>query len=374
MPVHILVVDDEADLELLVRRKFRPQIQNQEFQFYFALNGIEALSMLDSNPAVEIVLTDLNMPEMDGLTLLGHLKGKQRSMKTIVISAYGDMKNIRQAMHRGAFDFVNKPLDFEDVAFTITKGIHEIQMQKEAEKTRNELSAVQCELDLAARIQRALLPRTGDALSANLPVQVHAEMIAARMVGGDFYDVFPAGPGKLAFLIGDVSGKGVPASLLMATTRTLMRAIAGLTLSPSQCLLRANEFLCRENLPAMFVTMFYGILDTTSGEMEFSVAGHNMPYLLLARGTEMMSADGGPVLGVLEAAQFPTCRITLQPGEAVLLYTDGATEAMNAEGDEFSCERVQELLAGLKDKPVAEIVPALLATIQQVCRRGAAVG
>jgi sigma-B regulation protein RsbU (phosphoserine phosphatase) len=286
-------------------------------------------------------------------------------MKTIVISAYGDMKNIRHAMHRGAFDFVAKPVDFEDVAFTIAKGVHEIQMQKEAEKTRKELSAVQCELDLAARIQRALLPRMEDALSSSSPVQAHAEMISARMVGGDFYDVFQAGPGKVAFLIGDVSGKGVPASLLMATTRTLMRAIASQTLSPSHCLLRANEFLCRENLPAMFVTMFYGILDTNSGEMEFSVAGHNMPYLLSAGDTEMMSADGGPVLGVLEDAQFPPCRITLNPGEAVLLYTDGATEAMNAEGDEFSGERVQEILTGLKDQPVAEIVPALLKTIQQ---------
>lgn len=364
MPVHILVVDDEADLELLIRRKFRSQIQNQEFNFYFANNGRSALAVMEARPEIEIVLADLNMPEMNGLTLLARLGEQQRLIKTIVVSAYGDMKNIRQAMNRGAFDFVTKPVDFQDLAFTINKGINELGSQKEAERTRKELSAVQCELDVAARIQHALLPRT-PACGTNSPIEICAEMISARVVGGDLYDIFQAGDGRIGFLIGDVSGKGIPASLLMATTRTFMRAIAGEGLSPSTCLLRANEFLCREHIPGMFVTMFYGVLNMVSGELEFSVAGHNMPYLLSPRGADLMTAEGGPVLGVLEVAQYPTSKTRLQPGEAVLLYTDGATEAFNISGEEFSPERVQEILNHVANRPVSEIVPILFKKIQE---------
>ena len=105
MPVRILVVDDETDLEVLVRRKFRRQIENKEFEFRFASNGRSAVEVMREDPAIEIVLSDLNMPEMDGLTLLSHLTEMPRSLKTIVVSAYGDLKNIRAAMNRGAFDF-----------------------------------------------------------------------------------------------------------------------------------------------------------------------------------------------------------------------------------------------------------------------------
>ena len=117
----ILVVDDETDLEVLIRQKFRKQIRNNEYEFLFAYNGKEALEQLDREPAVDLVLSDINMPEMDGLTLLSKLHELNPLLKAIIVSAYGDMDNIRTAMNRGAFDFVTKPINFEDLTITMEK-------------------------------------------------------------------------------------------------------------------------------------------------------------------------------------------------------------------------------------------------------------
>lgn len=135
----ILVVDDEADLELLIRQKFRHKIKNNELLFEFAGNGAEALQKLESNSDLTMVLTDINMPVMDGLTLLGRIKEKGEHLRAVVVSAYGDMENIRTAMNRGAFDFLTKPIDFNDLETTITKTLEEIKIIKQGMEARSQL-------------------------------------------------------------------------------------------------------------------------------------------------------------------------------------------------------------------------------------------
>ena len=110
----ILVVDDEADLEMLIKQKFRQKIRAQQYEFIFATNGKDALEKISQQPDVDIVLSDINMPEMDGLTLVGRLNDTNPLIKSVIVSAYGDMENIRTAMNRGAFDFITKPINFED--------------------------------------------------------------------------------------------------------------------------------------------------------------------------------------------------------------------------------------------------------------------
>ncbi|HAH38969.1 MAG TPA: adenylate/guanylate cyclase domain-containing response regulator [Algoriphagus sp.] len=121
--VKILVVDDEADLEILIKQKFRKRIREGEFDFQFALNGRIALEIIEENPDIDLILSDINMPEMDGLTLLSKVKEKNSLLKTVIISAYGDMENIRTAMNLGAFDFITKPVDFRDLEITLDKTI-----------------------------------------------------------------------------------------------------------------------------------------------------------------------------------------------------------------------------------------------------------
>jgi DNA-binding NtrC family response regulator len=138
MSTKILVVDDEPDLKLLIQQKFRRQIRDGRFDFLFAHNGIEALAQLEANPTVDLVLSDINMPEMDGLTLLTKLPQSSNQLKAVMVSAYGDLQNIRTAMNRGAFDFVTKPIDFDDLETTIQKTIVELLKIRDGLQARQE--------------------------------------------------------------------------------------------------------------------------------------------------------------------------------------------------------------------------------------------
>jgi adenylate cyclase len=135
-PAKILVVDDEADFELLVRQRFRRQIRDREFDFRFARHGEEALAVLAEEPEIELLLLDINMPVMDGLTLLAELRRRQLEVRAIIVSAYGDMANIRTAMNRGAFDFVTKPVDLNDLEITINKTLDELARIREIDRAR----------------------------------------------------------------------------------------------------------------------------------------------------------------------------------------------------------------------------------------------
>ncbi len=136
MSAKILFVDDEPDLESLISQRFRKKIRAEKWQLFFAHNGVQALEKVKQHPDIDIIVTDLNMPEMDGLTLLSKLNQINLAFKTIVISAYGDMKNIRNAMNFGAFDFLTKPIDFQDLEITLNKTLREVQQVKENQRLR----------------------------------------------------------------------------------------------------------------------------------------------------------------------------------------------------------------------------------------------
>src|ERR1051325_6756843 len=157
-PRQILVVDDEPDLELLVRQRFRRQIRDRELEFFFSHNGEEALQALAEQPTIDLVLSDINMPVMDGLTLLGKLSESNELRKAVIVSAYGDMANIRTAMNRGAIDFLMKPIDFQDLEITIRKTVEHVRNLKQSEQTAQRLIALEHELGVAARIQQSILP------------------------------------------------------------------------------------------------------------------------------------------------------------------------------------------------------------------------
>jgi class 3 adenylate cyclase len=143
----ILVVDDEADLEVLIKQKFRKKIREQAYEFIFASNGRHALEQLQEHTDVDIVLSDINMPEMDGLTLLSRLCEKHTILKSVIVSAYGDMENIRTAMNRGAFDFVTKPVNFEDLELTIEKTLRHVNQMRETLKAIKENNILKMYVD-----------------------------------------------------------------------------------------------------------------------------------------------------------------------------------------------------------------------------------
>jgi adenylate cyclase len=143
----ILVVDDETDLEVLIKQKFRQKIREHKYEFLFAINGKHALEQLELNEDVDIVLSDINMPEMDGLTLLSKINEQKTLLKAVIVSAYGDMENIRTAMNRGAFDFVTKPVNFEDLELTMEKTISHVQQMRETLKAIKENNILKMYVD-----------------------------------------------------------------------------------------------------------------------------------------------------------------------------------------------------------------------------------
>ena len=361
----ILVVDDEPDLELLVRQKFRKQIRDKEFEFFFAHDGSEALDKIQQEPEIDVVLSDINMPVMDGLTLLSRLNESNRNLKAVIVSAYGDMQNIRTAMNRGAFDFLTKPIDFQDFETTINKTIQESVALRTGSKAREQLTAIQHELGIASQIQQSMLPKIFPPFPDRQEFSLYATMFPAKEVGGDFYDFFLIDHNRLGFVIGDVSGKGVPAAIFMAVSRTLLRATALEGLTPGECLHYVNTALSTESDTAMFVTTFYGVLNTDTGQVDYAVGGHNPPYLLRHDGVKAMEVNAGIVVGVLSDAEYETSSIQLAPGEGIVLYTDGVTEALDASEVLFSEERLEELLGEVKDQAPEDIVRRVVGDVRR---------
>jgi sigma-B regulation protein RsbU (phosphoserine phosphatase) len=363
----ILVVDDETDLEVLIRQKFRKQIRDNEYDFTFAQNGVEALSKIADQPDIGLVLSDINMPEMDGLTLLHRINElKNPALKAVIVSAYGDMDNIRIAMNRGAFDFLTKPIDFNDLETTIAKTLEQLAVLRQATKDREQLLSVRNDLNTAARIQQSILPQTFPPFPDRTEFDIYAKMTPAKEVGGDFYDFFFIDHDRLAFVIGDVSGKGVPAAIFMAVSRTLLKAIATQVVNPGESLRRINSMLIPESSGRMFVTIFYGVLNTRTGEVQFSFGGHNPPYIKRKDGpVERINHESGFLLGMLDDMEYDVHKIVLHPGDTILLYTDGVTEAMNAREELFEESRLESSLQRLNGAPLKEMLEGINADLMQ---------
>ena len=143
----ILVVDDEADLETLIKQKFRQKIREKDYEFLFAMNGVKALEQLEQHHDVDMVLSDINMPEMDGLTLLSKISDQHGLLKAVIVSAYGDIDNIRMAMNRGAFDFITKPINFDDLEITMQKTLKQVHQMKETMKAIKENNILKMYVD-----------------------------------------------------------------------------------------------------------------------------------------------------------------------------------------------------------------------------------
>ena len=338
----ILVVDDEPDLELLLRQKFRRKVRRREIELVFASNGVEALDKLNQQDDIDMVLSDINMPEMDGLTLLSQINSLDLDLRAVIVTAYGDMENIRTAMNRGAFDFLTKPINFDDLETTIDKTIRHLEVMREALRSRDELVALRQELGVAAQMQDSILPKV---FPEHPQYGLYAWMTPAKEVGGDFYDFFPVDDDGFAVVVADVSGKGVPAALFMMVSRTLVKGSALGEREPVKCITEVNQLLYEQNKESMFVTMFYAVLDPASGLLQYVNGGHNLPCLVKPSGeVTWLPGDSGIVLGVIDEFPYQQHSMQLEEGDIVFFYTDGVTEAMDEAGNQFGDDTLLEIL------------------------------
>ena len=222
------------------------------------------------------------MPQMDGLTLLSQLGSIDHDLRAVIISAYGDMGNIRTAMNRGAFDFVTKPVDFDDLQITIERTVEHLRQWREATASRDKLVTLQNELDIASNVQQSILPVDFPSTSA---YEINANMVPARNIGGDFYDYVGVPTDRMFATVADVSDKGIPAALFMMSSRTALKGAAIGTGSPREALIEANRVLQADNPTFMFVTVIIAVYDPNNGEVVYASAGHDPPVVVHADGS-----------------------------------------------------------------------------------------
>jgi serine phosphatase RsbU (regulator of sigma subunit)/anti-sigma regulatory factor (Ser/Thr protein kinase) len=210
------------------------------------------------------------------------------------------------------------------------------------------------ELRIAQQIQRSLLPETLPEIEG---WQFEAHYQPARVVGGDLYDFIPLPGDLLGFVVGDASDKSVPAALVMATARTLVRSAALRVVLPGQVLARANDDLCAQIPPGMFVTCFIAILDTASGRLRYANAGHCPPFLATAEGATELKASGWP-LGIMPGVSYEEGEVTLAPGHAIACFSDGLTETHGSSAEMFGTGRIAEVVARSRSGPLLEAILA----------------
>jgi phosphoserine phosphatase RsbU/P len=220
---------------------------------------------------------------------------------------------------------------------------------------------MQEELRFAARIQNELLPQSPPSIPG---YEIAGRTIPAQEVGGDYYDFIPIDDHRWAFCLGDVTGKGLPASLLMANLQATLRGQTLTAGTPKTCLERSNQLLFQSTAPEKFATLFYTILDTQNHSLHYSNAGHENPYLVSAGSETKRLSVGGIPLGMLPEFTFEQGTTPIEEHSMLVIFSDGVTEAMNAEEEQFGEARIAEVLARHKDAPASEVIDHLVAAVR----------
>lgn len=360
MSAAILIVDDSSFNRLLLKRRLH-ELGFAEPEM--ATNGLEALAAIAAR-RFDVVLLDLEMPELDGIGVLERLHGQPHAPPVIVISAQTDMAGVIRCIELGAEDYLPKSFDPP----LLRARLHAVLEKKRLRDLADErLAALEAELESARRAQLSLVPRDFAALSRGR-ITIAAHMEPAREVGGDLYDILPIGPHHLMFVVADVAGKGASAGLTMARAFGLLRAAArladeaGAVPDPGALLAITNTDLAADNPEMTFITAALGVVDTRDGSGRLCVAGHEAPLLLGGAAVETL---GGyriqPALGIIEGLAYASIPFALAPGQALLLLSDGVTEAQDDTGALFGKDRVLAALAGQSEP--APAIAALLAAV-----------
>ena len=237
------------------------------------------------------------------------------------------------------------------------------QYVEELKTTTAAKASIESELNVAHSIQMSMLPKTFPAFPDRKDIELYASLTPAKAVGGDLYDFFIHDE-KLFFCIGDVSGKGVPASLVMAVSRTLFRNISAHTDKPGHIVETMNMNICEGNDECMFVTLFVGVFDLSTGHLRYCNAGHDAPYVLADSHFSMLPCDSNLPVGVASGLKFSEQETMLTPGMIVFLYTDGLTEAMNAGQEQFGEQRIEEVITAHKGSP-QQLIETMTAAVHR---------
>ena len=336
----VVVVDDD-----ITNLKMAGRILSKNNMRVTALkSGMALLDYIKTNKP-DLILLDIKMPGLDGFETMKRLQEQMNpseKIPVIFLTADDSQDAETHGLALGAMDFIKKPFIPDVLVLRVRHTIDLVRLQRDLEQ---ENERIRSELAMASRIQSAMLPGIFPAFPERKEFDIYASMDPVRGVGGDFFDFFFIDRDHLCLLIADVSGKGIPAALFMMASKIILADNAKSGKSPAQILQDTNEAICANNPEEMFVTVWLGILDISTGLLTTANAGHEYPALMHADGQfELFRDRHGLVVGGMPGVKYHEHSLQMYPGSKLFVYTDGVPEATDAENALFGTTRMLEAL------------------------------
>jgi sigma-B regulation protein RsbU (phosphoserine phosphatase) len=351
----VLIVDDvKANVDILV------EALRGQYKLSVALDGESALRNVEKN-IPDLVLLDIVMPGIDGYEVCRRLRASQqaREIPIMFLSALEDVKDKARGFEMGANDYLTKPFEILEVKARVRSLL---KAKAYADAVRE---AMERDLSIARQIQMGILPSDLSSCTKGTGLDIHAMIEPARQVGGDLYEVLRVSDDRLVVVIGDVSGKGIPAAMFMAVTVTLVRTMARQFERPEDILRHLNDELAAQNPQGMFVTVACLVFDLKSGIVTGASAGHNsLVFVQPNQPPRFVFPASGTIAGVFPTLDITSESIKLTPGDMLILYTDGVTEAFDPQREIFGDERLLKSLSGKRQQSAAETVTGLLEAVR----------
>lgn len=357
----ILYVEDNPDLRSHIRNLLTPL-----YNVYLASDGQNGLINARKYQP-DLILTDQMMPHMSGNTLLRLIRDDPKlcGIPVIFLTARAGKEARIESLDAGADDYLAKPFDESELLIRIRNILRGRMQEKELAELNQRLEArieeQTAELELAAKIQKDLLPNTSPELSG---YDILGRNIPAKLVGGDYFDFVHLDEHRIAIALGDVCGKGLPASLVMANVQATIRGQAFFNATAKQCLERSNTLLYHSTDKKTFVSLFYGILDTKNNTLRYAYAGQNPPLLFTPEKPPVPLEMRSIVLGVMEDTSYQEEEISIHPGDLLLIYSDGICEAMNDKLEEFGDDRIKEMVVLYRKESSDQISDQILSAVK----------
>jgi sigma-B regulation protein RsbU (phosphoserine phosphatase) len=350
----ILVADDQTD----ILQALRLLLVDAGYEADLVSSVGDVIDRVATRP-YDLLLMDLNYTRdttsgREGLDLLEKVRARDAALPVVVMTGWGSIDTAVEAMRRGARSFVQKPWDDTTLVEVVQREV------AEGQAARRRDARVSRDYEEARQIQRALLPGVMPSLRG---CQVAARWTPAAGIGGDCYDVLRFSDTRVAVSIADVVGKGLPAALLMSNLQAAVRAFATPAAEPHDVCGSVNRLLCRNIASGKFVTFCYTVIDLERGVITYANAGHHPPLIVRADGRVDQLATTGLVLGVSSDWTYTTGTAAFHPGDRLICYTDGMTEARSAADEEFGEDRLAQMAAGSRDHSVEALADALIAAV-----------
>jgi len=350
----ILVADDQTD----ILQALRLLLVDAGYEADLVSSVGDVIDRVATRP-YDLLLMDLNYTRdttsgREGLDLLEKVRARDAALPVVVMTGWGSIDTAVEAMRRGARSFVQKPWDDTTLVEVVQREV------AEGQAARRRDARFSRDYEEARQIQRALLPAVMPALRG---CQVAARWTPAAGIGGDCYDVLRFSDTRVALSIADVVGKGLPAALLMSNLQAAVRAFATPAAEPHDVCGSVNRLLCRNIASGKFVTFCYTVIDLELGVITYANAGHNPPLIVRADGRVDQLATTGLVLGVSSDWTYTTGTAAFHPGDRLICYTDGMTEARSGADEEFGEDRLAQMAADSRDYPVEALADALMAAV-----------